>query len=118
MRHQQLGKIGEDFASAFLQNKGYSILQRNFKARYGEIDIIAIYQEILIFVEVKTRTSIQFGTPEEAVTSKKLQEIIKTSEYYLLLHPFSSVMRIDVISLLLNAKGEVEKCTHLENVSQ
>jgi putative endonuclease len=95
-----LGKLAEDFAAGFLQSKGYKIIDRNFRSRFGEIDIIAEDKETLVFVEVKARWSLKYGSPEEAVTPQKLYKIKKTGEYYSLLHPsLPEKLRIDVVAL-------------------
>ena len=79
-----LGKIGEDMAEAMLFSKGYTILDRNFRSYFGEIDIVCMKDEALYFVEVKTRTTDTFGAPEEAVDEMKQNRIRKTAEYFLL----------------------------------
>lgn len=84
---KKLGNLAEDFAVQLLQNKGYQIIERNFRSRFGEIDIIAFKNNSLIFVEVKARWSDKFGAPEEAVTPGKLWKIKRTGEYYSMLHP-------------------------------
>jgi putative endonuclease len=115
---QHLGQFGESLAASYLQKNGYRIIERNFRARYGEIDIIATKNGMLVFVEVKTRINTQFGTPEEAVTPRKLAEIIKTSEYYLLQKGgFAGPQRIDVIALLLSPAYSVISVNHLESVT-
>lgn len=103
----------------FLIKKGYKILQRNFKARYGELDIIAIHNKTLVFIEVKTRTNLRFGTPEEAITPRKLHELIQTSQYYALLHKeLPKLMRIDVIGIMMDEiTEEVQRITHTENIT-
>lgn len=94
------GKRGEQAALKFLKRKGYKILGKNFRSRFGEIDIVAQEAEVLVFVEVKTRWSHKFGYPEEAVTFWKLRSIIKTGQYYKLLHPKTpELMRVDVVAL-------------------
>jgi len=94
------GNIGEDLAAKYLQNLGYAILDRNFHSRFGEIDIVAQEGNTLVFVEVKTRWSKKFGEPAEAVTPGKLKSIIKTSQYYRLLHPnLPENERIDVVAI-------------------
>lgn len=94
------GKFGEDLAVKLLQNKGYKIVDRNFRSRFGEIDIIAVKGDDLIFIEVKTRWSLKFGLPEEAVTRNKLKKIIRTAEYYLITHPsFPKKMRVEVVAI-------------------
>lgn len=96
----QAGKLGEDAAVKLLQREGYKILDRNFHSKRGEIDIVAQDQDILVFVEVKTRWSKKFGYPEEAVTPRKLWSIQRTGEYYKLTHPNTpDLLRIDVIAV-------------------
>ncbi len=72
MTNQQLGRIGEDTAKAFLECKGYRILHRNFRCRAGEIDLVALKGRILHFIEVKTRQGDSYGHPAESITPKKL----------------------------------------------
>ncbi|MGL1930201.1 MAG: YraN family protein [Desulfotalea sp.] len=97
------GKIGEDLASKYLQKNGYKILCCNYRKPTGEIDIIATEKNELVFIEVKTRNSYRHGTPLEAVTIHKQKQIIKTAEYYLTeTNSFDSVIRFDVIGLLLS----------------
>jgi len=91
------GKLAEDFAARLLSSKGYKIIDRNFRSRFGEIDIIATKGDCLIFIEVKARWSLKFGRPEEAVTAEKIRKITKTAEYYSMLHPKS--LRIEVLAL-------------------
>lgn len=95
-----LGKLAEDFAVNFLQSKGYKIIDRNFRSRFGEIDIVAEETETLVFIEVKARWSQKFGSPEEAVTLQKLYKIKKTADYYALINSRTNQrMRIDVVAL-------------------
>lgn len=115
---QRLGKLGEALAATYLQGRGYQLLNRNFKARYGEIDLIFTYKSTLVFVEVKTRIGREFGLPEEAVTPKKLREVIKTSQYYALLHPrLPATQRIDVVGIELDNTDKVVYFNHLINVT-
>lgn len=93
------GHAGEDYAVKLLRDKGYKILTRNFRSRFGEIDIVAIDGRELVFVEVKTRWSKKFGNPEESVTPLKLRHLIKTAEYFKLMNPQTpDVMRFDVVA--------------------
>jgi putative endonuclease len=115
---QSLGKHGEDVAARFLTQLGYSIIERNFRIRYGEIDIIARDGETLVFVEVKTRCGRQYGLPEEAVTARKLREIVKTSEFYCLKHPeHQGLQRIDVIAIEEGPSGQIDRIEHIKNAS-
>ena len=83
MNNQVLGKIGEDTAAIFLENKGYEILKRNYRCRYGEIDIIAQYKNEIDFIEVKTRSGTDYGRPCEAVNNEKKRHIRNASLNYL-----------------------------------
>ena len=84
MRKQQLGRAGEDEAAAFLKKKGYVLAARNYRAKVGEIDIIAWQDaQTLVFVEVKTRQGCLFGTPAQAVDAHKRKKIILTATQYL-----------------------------------
>lgn len=113
-----LGKIGEQKAGEFLQNKGYRILQKNFLSKLGEIDIIAQDKDCLVFVEVKTRWSEKYGLPEEAVTRTKIMSITRTAEFFKLLQPQTpEAMRIDVIAIELSKKGSLYSLRHHENVT-
>ena len=76
------GDIGEELACRYLLGKGYKILERNFRIRGGEIDIIALDGQTLAYVEVKTRTSYQFGRPEESVTLRKLKFLERAAKFY------------------------------------
>jgi len=116
---QSLGKYGEDLAADYLQCHGYHLIQRNFKARYGEIDIIAKKNSILVFIEVKTRIGKKYGIPEEAVTRRKIHEVTVTAEYYYLLNPqFPKAHRIDVIAIELFPDKTIQDLRHIQNVTQ
>lgn len=122
MNNIPLGQLGEELASKFLEKKGYKIIDRNFKKRYGEIDIIAIdsseKEKILVFIEVKTRTSSDFGSPLEAITPWKLRSVIKSGEYYKLTHKnLPDGMRIDAVSVKLDSNGGAEEIEHIKNIT-
>jgi len=113
-----LGKYGESIASSYLQKKGFRIIERNFRVRYGEIDLICLYHKTLVFVEVKTRIGDSYGKPEESITPRKLSEIVKTSEYYQMLHPNLPVLvRIDVVAIEMDSQTSVKRITHIPNVT-
>lgn len=115
---QHLGKIGENLAASYLQRKGYVLIDRNFKARYGEIDLICTKDNTLIFVEVKTRIGQSYGKPEEAVTTRKLAEVIKTAQYYASLHTaLPEAQRIDVIAIEMATDNKIVSFRHLESVT-
>ncbi len=113
-----LGKKGEDIAVSYLQKLGYTLLDRNFKNRPGEIDIICLDRNTVVFIEVKTRSTLFYGLPTEAVTSYKLHTLSQTAHYYKLLHPqLPSSMRIDVISIILLPNSQKPEVDHIKNVT-
>ena len=94
------GKWGENIAVKLLEARGYFVLQRNYRTPYGEMDIVTRFGEILVFVEVKTRTNRAFGFPEDAITAKKKAHLEATAQAYLQDHPeFNGEWRIDVIAI-------------------
>jgi putative endonuclease len=101
--HNELGNLGEEKASAFLLEKAYLILERNWRKSRFEIDIIAQREEFIVFVEVKTRSSSVFGEPIEFVSEKKQQMMINAAEVYLELNPqiHQPEVRFDIISVII-----------------
>ena len=100
MSTRDLGNLGEELAIELLKKNGYKILQRNFQCKLGEIDIIALDKNTLVFVEVKTRWSKEFGLPEESITPWKIRKISQVSQYYKLLHPdLPDLLRIDAVCI-------------------
>ncbi len=97
----QAGRNIESLAVEYLQNAGILILHRNFRCRYGEIDIIAAEQDCLLFIEVRFRKNSDFGHPTETVTFDKQQKIIATAGYYLQCRAWAAVLacRFDVIAV-------------------
>jgi putative endonuclease len=108
---QGLGRTGERLAAERLEQSGYCILERNFRCRYGEIDLIAEHQRDLVFVEVKTRRGTTRGLPEEAVDRRKQQKILQVAAYYLSMHAVSSEpsWRVDVVAVQLSPLGVLEE---------
>ena len=107
---QGLGRTGERLAAEELVRCGYRIVERNFRCRYGEIDLIAEEGGDLVFVEVKTRRGTAYGLPEEAVTLRKQQKIMQVASFYLDLHDCSErAWRIDVVAVQLSASGRFEE---------
>ena len=95
----ETGRQGEDLASAILQKAGYKIIDKNYRSRFGEIDIIAEIKKVYVFVEVKYRKDMGFGLPQEVVTKVKLNKIRKTAELYLYENKLAPDWRIDVITI-------------------
>jgi putative endonuclease len=100
---RQFGNKGEGIAEKVLRRKGYKLLARNFRSRFGELDLVMQDKDTLVFVEVKTRINTKYGRPEEAVTPWKLRHIQKTAEYYCVMHKVKSVkMRIEVVAIQMD----------------
>lgn len=97
-----IGSRYEEKAAAFLQNQGFAILERNYRDRYGEVDLVAREGAYLVFVEVKYRSSLKNGYPEEAVHGRKQQRIRHGARYYLYQHHYSedTPCRFDVVSIV------------------
>ncbi len=103
----QIGKLGENLAAQYLQKEGYRILVRNYRKKFGEIDIIAKDGSVLVFVEVKTRKTTSMGSPFGAVTFKKQQQISRMAQEYLSSNNlFDYEARFDVVSILLDSINE------------
>ncbi len=116
-KRQSLGRWGETQAAEFLAKKGYRLLERNVRTEYGEIDLLLQSEEILVFVEVKTRRSQRYGQPESAITASKLRHMIDSAQAYLQEHPqFTQDWRIDVVSVHVKS-GNAPHFTHFENVT-
>lgn len=117
------GKKGEDAAASYLLKKHFTIVERNYRLRNGEIDIIALDQRSrphsLVFVEVKTRVGDSFGTPLESITYYKLKYLVRTATFYSSAHPkLPQSLRIDAISVYIGKEGEILDIEHVENISQ
>lgn len=112
---KKLGQWGENIAKEYLIKKGYKILDTHFQKREGEIDIIAKENDELVFVEVKTRTSLSFGWPEESINWSKQERLSNAIDCYLAEHPtFSGHYRLDCI--VINIKNKKAVIKHLKNL--
>lgn len=99
---QETGKSGEEIASDYLEQKGYTILERNFRCKQGEIDIIAMDKEEIVFVEVKTRRNRHYGLASEAVNKQKKKHLINSIRYYIHIRNLQNdFIRIDVIEIYI-----------------
>jgi len=111
--HNELGKIGEQMAVAYLIKNGYTIKEQNWRFQKAEIDIIAQKKDVLAVVEVKTRTTDAFGEPQDFITAKKIKLLVKAIEEYVVTKNLDVEVRLDVIAIIKN-KNET-KITHLED---
>lgn len=98
-KHNELGKLGEELAVEFLQQNGYTILETNWTFQKAEIDIIAQIDNTLAVVEVKTRSSIEFGLPQDFVKPKKIQLLVKAVNEYVISKDLDVVIRFDIIAI-------------------
>jgi putative endonuclease len=122
MSTKQLGDRGEDLAAAFLEAAGYLVLERNYRFERAEVDLVCFQPDAryerggeLVFVEVKARTGLGFGRPEEAVTAAKQQSIIRAAGAYLHERRLEGApCRFDVVSILMRP-GRAPEIDHLKN---
>ena len=105
--HNDLGHRGEQLAQSFLKDKGFRILHVNWRHRKLEIDIIAMDGEILVFVEVKTRQTIIFGEPEDAVDYKKRRSLIHAANAFVLKYGIENDARFDIVSIIIDKNSTV-----------
>ena len=116
MDSREIGALGEKIAAEYLTRLGYVIRERNFRSREGEIDIIAEKDDFLVFIEVRTRRSLSFGTPEESVTAQKKERLIALTQVYMEdREDLPSSWRIDVVALELGPKGQISRLELIEN---
>jgi len=114
---RKIGNLGESIAADFLKDQGYQWLDSNFNTPYGELDLVFLDQDMVVFVEVKTRTSELFNTPESNVTPAKLERIQNAALMWLQKHPeYSDDCRVDVVAVLLNPQGDLQDIQHFINV--
>ncbi|MCK5645280.1 MAG: YraN family protein [Anaerolineales bacterium] len=117
MSNKTLGDFGEEVAADSLRAKGYRILARNWRTSAGEIDIIAEQNDVIVFVEVKTRTSDLYGTPQDAITQNKRRRIIRSSLVYLTeMDLLDRDWRVDMVAILCGRNWVVTNVEHYENV--
>ena len=98
-QHNDLGTEGENLAAAFLEENGYTILERNWTFQKAEIDIIATKEDILAVVEVKTRSSTDFGLPQDFIKPKKIQLLVKAVNEYVVSNDLDVNIRFDIIAI-------------------
>ena len=116
MKSSELGKIGEITAVDYLKHHKFRIRETNFRCYFGEIDIIAEYKKCLVFVEVRTRCDISYGTPEESITRIKKKRLIRSAQYYIQTHRNLPLQwRIDVIAIEMLPDATVSRIELIEN---
>lgn len=115
------GKEGEEMAESYLRKQGYRIIEMNHQTKFGELDIIASKNNILVFVEVKFKQTEDFGTPEEMIGKNKLNQVQRTAEMYLLNNPDIAKQfdryQIDAVCIVGPPEDEASRITHYENIT-
>ncbi|APA91511.1 MULTISPECIES: YraN family protein [Myroides] len=112
-KHHEVGKEGENAATDYLIKRGYEILTRNYFAEKTELDIVALKDNILVFVEVKTRSSLDFGLPQDFVNIRKIKLLIKAANLFITEFEREEEVRFDIIGIY--KKGETFDIEHIED---
>ena len=116
MKRRDTGILGEKLARDFLKKRGYRILETNYRCPRGEVDLIAEHKDYLVFVEVRTKTSRDFGTPEESITATKRERLRTVASYYQQAHDnLPQLWRIDVVAVELGQMGKLSRIELIEN---
>ena len=116
MRRRDTGILGEKLAGDFLKKRGYRIVETNYRCPEGEVDIIARHKNFLVFIEVRTKTSLKFGSPEESITPAKKERLRAVASHYQQAHDsLPQSWRIDVVAVELNQKGKPSRIELIEN---
>ena len=116
MDRKTTGELGELVAQEYLKKKGYRIIETNYRTRYGELDIVARNKNTLVFTEVRTKTSLNFGIPEESITPTKSRHLAAAANIYRQHHEkLPENWRIDFISVLLDESGKMLRLNHIES---
>ena len=116
MKRRDTGILGEKLAKDFLKKRGYHILETNYRCPEGEIDIVAKHKDYLVFIEVRTKKSLEFGSPEESITPAKQARMRATASHYRQTHnDLPLPWRIDVVAIELDQKGKLSRIELIEN---
>ncbi len=116
MKRKDVGILGEKLAKDFLKKKGYRITETNYRCPEGEIDIVAKHGEYLVFIEVRAKTSLEFGSPEESITLAKMEKLRAVTAHYQQTHSnLPQLWRIDVVAIELTQKGKLSRIDLIEN---
>nr|WP_154893598.1 YraN family protein [Paenibacillus xylanexedens] len=117
LTRQQKGKLGEEAACRWLREQDYHIIEQNWRCRRGELDIIALHGDLLVFVEVRSRSGAgKYGTPQESVDLRKMQQVRSTAAVYLQQSRGKELqIRFDVVAVMLDPAGQIVTVEHIEN---
>ncbi len=116
MKRRDTGILGEKLAREFLEKQGYQIWQTNYRCPEGEIDIIAKHEDSLVFIEVRTKKSLEFGSPEESITPAKMEKLREVAAHYRQTHEnLPDSWRIDVVAIELGKDNKISRIELIEN---
>jgi putative endonuclease len=110
-----LGRRGEELAARYLADRGYEILARNWRCEVGELDLVALDESCLTFVEVRTRRGRALGSPEESITAAKQARLASLAEAYVQARDWPGDWRIDVVAIEMDIRGRLLRVDHYEN---
>lgn len=114
------GTQGETIAAEYLVKQGFKIIEKNFRTKWGEIDLVATHNNKLIFVEVKLKVGDKFGSPEEMIGWAKIKQVRRASQLYLLtkkdIAAKYEMYRVDAVCIVMNTSGEIDRINHYENL--
>ena len=111
-----LGRWGEEVAGRFLRDRGYQVLATNYRCQYGEVDIVTHDGQDLVFVEVRTRQGLEFGTPEESLTNAKVGHLVDSCQDYIQKHGLESAeWRIDLVCIYVGRGRKLRCIKHLRH---
>lgn len=118
--NRKLGKLGEEMAAKYLLENGFQIIEANYSTKFGEIDLIAVKDDILRFVEVKLKKGDWFGTPEEMIGLNKIGKVKRMAEFYLLENPdiakIYDAYSIDAVCIVVDHDNQIERLNYYENI--
>ncbi len=116
MKRRDTGILGEKLAQDLLKKRGYRVLETNYRCPEGEIDIVAEHGDFLVFLEVRTKKSLQFGSPEESITPHKKEKLRAVANYYRQMHgDLPSSWRIDFVAVEMDSRGRPLRVDLIEN---
>lgn len=115
-RHNELGKWGEELAVRYLRDKGYVVIDNDWKSGHRDIDIIAMDDEVLVFVEVKTRSNCHYTEPIDAVNYHKMMNLRRAFNHYIKYHRVDCDVRFDVVAIVGTPENEAPKIDHFKDI--
>ena len=116
MKRRDVGILGEKLARDFLEKRGYHIRENNYRCPEGEVDIVAKHEDSLVFIEVRTKKSLEFGSPEESITLTKMERLRAIASHYQQTHNnLPASWRIDVVAVEIDQRGKPLRIELIEN---